>query len=670
MLATRDAYQMVYEALSEMREAFHRYGRIDDSNAKLDEVAKLFAAYLAHRRERVGRFPEPDAPDILVALTRAFAETCELAEYKTNEGVSIFGSHPRLVLRQGDVPLARELVHVVRRAVDAAFAVKGRAQIFDVLNEAFGHFVRDNFRSNIEDAQYMTPPEVVDFMVDLAIHEVQRQAPPGRMRRMTVMDPSCGVGSFLTAFSVRAARNPNLKGIRTHVIGQDKIERMVRLTSLNMALHEVGAHDVTIGNSLEAGSPLDGYNGKVDVIITNPPFGARFSLADVKARFGANTAFFGNMRGVVGRVDSELLFIDRALTLLKPGGLLFVVVPDAVISAKGVPALFRQWLQRQTTLSGVIELPPVTFAQAGTRTRTSVLYLQKLEGKQSIKRPPNVFMATVEDLGFEVSSRKGVQIKSQSGTNQLSEVGRLFREANLEAPLDAPTVLSHDPSVGLIPQGMAAENGWTPSHFSATRLEMLRSLRGRGSAELFKLGDLVEFVADTRRAEKYRSGVKYISVLHVIGEGTLDFKGISSYAPKTPGVPVRTGELIFSRLNPHITRAVVVPNLGETMLCSSEFEIMRVRERVDAYAVCYLIHSQMFVKQVSDLTSGTSSSHSRIRSEQLAEIVVALPARGSAQRERFDETVAAYRTECERLTKASAALAALRSAEAETLGAS
>ena len=53
---TERSYRQVYAALSDLRESFHRSGRLDDSNAKLDEVSKLFATYLAFRQQQIGAF--------------------------------------------------------------------------------------------------------------------------------------------------------------------------------------------------------------------------------------------------------------------------------------------------------------------------------------------------------------------------------------------------------------------------------------------------------------------------------------------------------------------------------------------------------------------------------------------------------------------------------------
>jgi len=143
----------------------------------LDEVSKLFATYLAFKNGHIPTFPTADSIDLVAELQAAFAATVRLRQYQHCNGGSIFGSQPALILRSGDELLAADLIQLVRGCIDLAFSLRSDERPFDILNEAFGHFVRDNFRSNVEDAQYMTPPEVVDFMVDMVLKDVATEDP-------------------------------------------------------------------------------------------------------------------------------------------------------------------------------------------------------------------------------------------------------------------------------------------------------------------------------------------------------------------------------------------------------------------------------------------------------------------------------------------------------------
>jgi hypothetical protein len=95
-------YDRINSALWDLREGFHRSGRLDDSNAKLDEVAKFFATYLAFRTGAINKFPNAGDEDLIPILNSAFVATSKLPRYILADGTSIFGAQPALALRAGD----------------------------------------------------------------------------------------------------------------------------------------------------------------------------------------------------------------------------------------------------------------------------------------------------------------------------------------------------------------------------------------------------------------------------------------------------------------------------------------------------------------------------------------------------------------------------------------
>jgi len=660
--ADRDSanYAPIYASLAELREEFHRSARLDDSNAKLDEVVKLFATYLATKLSDIPDFPRPEdppEPDFVARLQDCYVRAARLPYYVRNDGVSIFGTAPSLVLRGSDANLAVRLARLVIRAVDDAFLHQELGNPYDVLNEAFGHFVRDNFRGNIEDAQYLTPAEVVEMMVAIATDDLKRDGRLSDQHPVVVADPCCGVGSFLTTFAAKYRALENQGAARLKLYGQDKVERMVRLTTVNLTLFRVFDHSVSIGNSLFKGSPLDELNGSVDLILTNPPFGARFAQADVALLAGDNTPFSSMLGRTRGPLASELLFVDRDLRLLREGGLLLIVVPDSVISASGIAALLRHHLRTTTTLRGVIELPAVTFAQAGTRTKTAVLYLQK--GKAAMSRRHLVFMGVSENLGFQVNSRKGVQIKAEKGENDLPVLMAAYQKMHDHTSTAEASILSEAPSAVAIPDSYLRDS-WTAGHYQARRLEVLRNMADTPEILTAQLKDLVDFVADERRPVQHRPGLAFISVLHIIAEGVLDLGAIRNYAPKTPGVPVKPGEVLLSRINPRIPRVLVVPDLGQPILCSSEFEVMRTKQGVDPYMIAYLLLSQAAQAQIQSLTSGTSASHNRVKTGDLAQVSLPVPRAGSESEKKLRHNVAQYQKVLANLMESNQSLVELR----------
>lgn len=655
----RDSYGSIYATLGELRETFHRSGRLDDSNAKLDEVAKLFATYIAFKRGLISSFPSSTSKVLVDELQRAFFTAAHLPQYTFAGAKSIFGAQPKLVLRDEDESLARDLVYLVRQCVDLAYELRESGKPFDILNEAFGHFVRDNFRGNVEDAQYMTPPEVVEFMVEMALHDLQGSFLADSKKHWTVVDPSCGVGSYLAALYHRVKATDSLPTNRLRLIGQDKVERMARLATINLELFDVEEHRITVGNSLEIGSPLDNINGCVDLILTNPPFGARFNTDYVHASCGENTPFFSST-GSTSNVDSELLFIDRNLRLLRDGGHLLIVIPDGVVSAKGTAAMLRQHLGNVASVKAVVELPAVTFAQAGTRTKTAILSIEK----KSMKQRTNVFMAIAQDLGYQVSTRKGVQIKKPIGKNELPDILTEYKNwVRTDTENSEAIVLRAGPSCVSLNEADMLRGSWTPNHYSSTRFSAINGVRSARDIEMIPLSKVAEFCAEERRNERWKPGMAFLSILHVLGEGFLDIASAQTYAPKTPGIPTYPGEILVSRINPRIPRVCVTPDFGKKTLCSSEFEVLRPKDDIDPFLLAYLLLTDVVQDQIRSLTSGTSASHNRIRSSELMTVLVPLPRVGSSKQAELETLARNYRDAFTTLVSATSKIAALRVVE-------
>lgn len=653
-------YKAIYQSFGDLRESFHRTGRLDDSNAKLDEVSKLFATYLSFKRGLINSFPSPEDKDLVSKLQSAFVKTAQLDQYKLQTGGSIFGEKPSIALKDEDKDLTKQLVRVVVEAIDLAFELKEGNHAFDLLNEAFGHFVRDNFRSNIEDAQYMTPPEVVDLMIGLVMHDLKTDKKLNGNEPVVFCDPTCGVGSFLTSTYEFTKLHNSLDPKNLTLIGQDKVERMVRLATINLALADVAKHEIFIGNSLSDEAPISKYLEKIDVILTNPPFGARFPMAMIQKEFKGGLSFFGKTLKTSTTVDSELLFIDRDLKLLRDGGYMLMVVPDGVVSAKGIAATFRQHLSTEVSIKAIIELPPTTFAQAGTRTKTSIVYLQKARAKQK----DSVFMAVVSDLGFQVSSRKGVQVKVPSGKNQLPDVLRSYESATGKGQLE---ILSVEPSCVMIPASDVREGSWTPNHYSASRLQVIQDFSDGSNFEMTPLRDLASFGSDLARPTKASGDSAYISILHVLGEGFVDTAGALTYKPKTPGFSVSAGDVLISKINPRIPRVCIVPDFGKPTYCSTEFEIVIPKIDVNPMLLAFLLLTQVAQKQIVSLTSGTSSSHNRIRTSELASVLLPIPKSGSDLEEKLFALVKDYGIAISAITNATLSLSQIRLHERDVL---
>jgi hypothetical protein len=397
---------------------------------------------------------------------------------------------------------------------------------------------------------------------------------------------------------------------------------MVRLTKINFALFSAGNHYAYSGNSLADSSPLGKFKGKVDVILTNPPFGARIPGDFVKEHGSKSLPFFSRLANSKNSLDSEILFVEKNLEMLKPGGRMLIIVPDGVVSARGLASTLRDHLQNRVEIRAIFDLPPETFAQAGTRTKTALVYIVNNKPKKNSK----TVLGVIENLGFKVSLKKGVQTKVFSGTNELDGV---IQTLDKRAGKNELEILCESPSIVRTNQNVLADSGWTPLHYSASRLRMLEDIASQSNVDLIPLTQVAILESKQRKAEKFIQGGKFISVLHVLSEGVLDFKSIESYRPITPGFCVYPGEVLISKINPRIPRVCVVPDFGLPTQCSTEFEVLIPIKPFTSSELAFLLQTPEVQGQIQKLTSGTSSSHNRIKSKELEQVFIPFSKAGS-----------------------------------------
>ncbi|HUW10296.1 MAG TPA: N-6 DNA methylase [Anaerolineae bacterium] len=245
---------------------------------------------------------------------------------------------------------------------------------------------------------FLTPDEVARMMVS-----VVDPAPDA-----VVLDPACGSGTFLLEV-VRhwRSRSESRQDYPYRVWGSDKSARMLLLAQLNLRhsreivfLSRLLDFIVPNGPSVEAGEWLQ--PNSVDVIFTNPPFGVTVdgrSLAGLDYRSA-------RQRGKVRKtVPSEVLFVERCLHMLKPGGTLAIVLPQSVLSNNQL-AEARQAIGDQGHLTAVVALPPETFAVSGTQATTSAVFFRKHAGEASADMRVSVPVLRLSNVGHDATGRE------------------------------------------------------------------------------------------------------------------------------------------------------------------------------------------------------------------------------------------------------------------------
>src|SRR4030067_510363 len=321
----------VSNTCNNLRECLHSHSSLSSRHEALDELSKLVFVNISsilNNRPTIYDLSKSDGFSArkLINLVKSAVDSFLPNSLLTGLSKSDF----YLRLRENENKYAEKICQAFKPMHEERFKepIQNRNYI-DIINETFGNFIADSFTDEKELGQYLTPHEVVHFAIDLGFGNTftsidSLMDPLGYL----IIDPSCGVGTFLTEalrhlYSTVKERNGETAAsewletaIKNKFIGIDRSERMLKLALSNFAMFGVSDFSLVLANSLQKNGIMRDIEGKVDFIFTNPPFGAEFPLAEVSDyRIVQERA-----RNKEPAFDSEVLFLERYVDWLRPGG--------------------------------------------------------------------------------------------------------------------------------------------------------------------------------------------------------------------------------------------------------------------------------------------------------------------------------------------------------------
>ena len=316
----------------------------------------------------------------------------------------------------------------------------------DVKGIAFEQFLGRTFRGEL--GQFFTPRTIVDFMVSVLDPQEGEY----------ICDPCCGSGGFLIrAFEyvrehieneVEVRKEDVKKSLFTDdysklpkkeqekidqkvidafskmnyeldinnpmgrlrslsfdcIYGTDANPRMARTAKMNMIMHGDGHGGVHHHDGLLNVNGI--WEGRFDIILTNPPFGARIDkelkiteadrftdIEKIKAyekRYGKEN-YDNALKQVNDHIDqpildlfqigkfsglTEVLFIERCLNLLKPGGRMGIVLPEGVLNNTNLQKV-RDFVESKAKILLIVSIPQDVFMAAGATVKPSLLFFKK-----------------------------------------------------------------------------------------------------------------------------------------------------------------------------------------------------------------------------------------------------------------------------------------------------
>lgn len=371
----------------------------------------------------------------------------------------------------------------------------------DVKGIAFEKFLGKTFRGEL--GQFFTPRTIVDFMVSILDPQ------EGEL----VCDPCCGSGGFLIkAFEyVREKIEKDIEhqkeDIKAQFYGDDydkmsdkkkqKIEaevaqtfsylneelninnekgrlrslsfdciygtdanpRMARTAKMNMIMHGDGHGGVHHHDGLLNVNGV--FENRFDVILTNPPFGARvekdlkisdadkftdeIKIEEYKKRYGVEEyeKALSQVNDNVGesllslyKIDSsltEVLFIERCLNLLKPGGRMGIVLPEGVLNNTNLQKA-RDFVEGKAKILLIVSIPQDVFIASGATVKPSLLFFKKFTEDETLAYSQILHQAQMSVSEKYEEEKKQLEEKLElRGKKALSKEDKKVCRAKLKA---------------------------------------------------------------------------------------------------------------------------------------------------------------------------------------------------------------------------------------------
>lgn len=140
-----------------------------------------------------------------------------------------------------------------------------------------------------------------------------------------------------------------------------------------------------------------------DVILANPPFAGEMKDKKMLAHYDLAKPALKRAKNKAAKEERDVLFIERIIKFLKPGGRAAIVLPQGKFNNSSL-AFIREWILRKARLLAVVGLHPNTF-KPHTGTKTSVLFVQKYTEVQlaNIEKIKNDVAASCPDYSGQIT---------------------------------------------------------------------------------------------------------------------------------------------------------------------------------------------------------------------------------------------------------------------------
>jgi len=493
----------------------------------------------------------------------------------------------------------------------------------DAVGEAFEVFIGPALRG--AEGQFFTPRNVVKMIIDVL------DPKPGDK----IIDPACGSGGFLIAalehvwahvrdearqrnWSERQLVKHEVEVATDYFRGADKDAFLAKVCKAYMALIGDGRGGIFCANSLalpeDWPAEMQGkvQLGQFDFVVTNPPFGAKIPVKgqELLSQYELGFKWEETKDGRQSRTNNlkenetpQILFIERCVQLLRPGGKMGIVLPEGILGNRGMGYVL-DYLRSQGRLIGIVDCTRRLF-QPNTDTKTNVVFFQKSNPEQPTKKDSVLFLSVAKTCGHDKRGRPTF-LPSGEPDDELVSVAAIVRG---EKP--APARLCFRKSVSdLLPYYLV------PRYYSPEVSEALKAFADKTAATLVSVQELVES-GKLRISKGHEIGSKAYGTGEIPFIRTSDIANLEIthdptfavsediYAEYAPKQGLRAGDILFVNDGRYrIGNVCLLTELDTRIVIQSHFRVIRSldREFLDPFLLLFLFRHPVVKLQVESKT--------------------------------------------------------------------
>ncbi len=377
-----------YKNVQEIKSALDKCHNIIRSNdgldpiSSFDEVNKIIFAKIQEEKKTNNRFTKEIIKENPIReINRIFQD----ANNDFDETDRIFSSDEKIKLS------AETILSIVEILQHKAISQTKD----DLIGLAYESFLPSIFRGE-RLGQFFTPDRIKEFMIEIMSPKV------GNL----IIDPAFGSGGFLVLSykrlldSIKSSNWDNnkrniekIKLSSEYLYGVEINPRLEIACKTNMYLHGDGRTKIYRGDGLQNISDIE--ENKFDIVITNPPFGAKIDKGEILDNFE-----LGIKRN---KQQSEILFLERCIRLAKKEtGKIGIVLPESILMNTTFQYV-RDWIDKNVIIEAIFKIPSYAFSPSGaTGIQTSLVFMTR-------KRPATldykILMGNITKISFDANNR-------------------------------------------------------------------------------------------------------------------------------------------------------------------------------------------------------------------------------------------------------------------------